>query len=361
MAAGDTAYVGPGLYRETILVQQSGTPEARIAFVADPTGTHTGDPPGPVVVTGAEPVDAGRFTAAGMPGVFRAAFAEYPVLGVAEMDGPQPPYLKAGSAMEHVRDGLSELEVVARRPSSFHYDAAAAVLYVHTSDGKPPAAHQIELVRRGNGIFVSGQSYVSVIGFTFRHTGDAGITFGRSSRGDVAAHNTSYGSHQGIWVMGATDALVYANTLFRNDNSGAYFAGEATGARAIGNTAYENAKGLRWASDSNDGLALDNALYENRECGLAIESSRGIVVEDNRLVGNAAQLLVMKGGYHSDRNCFQSGAGQLTADFVYGNERFATLAEYQRAKDQDRASRAGRCGQLPAKVDVRRLVPRPGR
>jgi nitrous oxidase accessory protein NosD len=244
--------------------------------------------------------------------------------------------------------------VVARRPASFHYDDAAAVLYVHTSDGKPPAAHGIELVRRGNGIFVSGQSYVSVIGFTFRHTGDAGITFGRSSRGDVAAHNTSYGSHQGIWVIGATDALVYANTLFRNDNSGAYFAGGATGARAIGNTAYENVKGLRWSADSNDGLALDNTIFENSESGLAVESTQGVVARDNRLVRNASQLMVMKGGYESDRNCFESRAGQLTADFVYG-ERFATLAEYQRAKDQDRGSRAGRCGPLPEKVDVRRL------
>jgi hypothetical protein len=53
MKAGDTAYVGPGLYRNRIAVQNDGTAEKRITFVADTTGRYTGDPPGPVMITGA--------------------------------------------------------------------------------------------------------------------------------------------------------------------------------------------------------------------------------------------------------------------------------------------------------------------
>jgi hypothetical protein len=67
-------------------------------------------------------------------------------------------------------------------------------------------------------------------------------------------------------------------------------------------------------------MALGNALFDNHERGLAIESTERVVLRDNRIVNNAAsQLLIMKGGYDADRNCFENGGpGQVTADFVYG-------------------------------------------
>src|SRR5262245_40229409 len=57
MHAGDTAYVGPGLYRDKIIVLNEGRPDARITFIADSTGQYTGDPPGVVMITGADPID----------------------------------------------------------------------------------------------------------------------------------------------------------------------------------------------------------------------------------------------------------------------------------------------------------------
>src|SRR5437764_7632131 len=47
-AAGDTVSVRPGVYRENVRLKQSGTPEARIRFVAQIPGT--------VVITGADPL-----------------------------------------------------------------------------------------------------------------------------------------------------------------------------------------------------------------------------------------------------------------------------------------------------------------
>ena len=55
LKAGDTAYVGPGLYRDGVDLRNSGTAEARITFIADNAGKYTGDPPGRVMVTGASP------------------------------------------------------------------------------------------------------------------------------------------------------------------------------------------------------------------------------------------------------------------------------------------------------------------
>src|SRR5438093_6528729 len=64
MQAGDMAYVGPGLYREQITVLNDGAADKRITFIADTTGQHTGDPPGVVMITGADPLDVSSFVPA---------------------------------------------------------------------------------------------------------------------------------------------------------------------------------------------------------------------------------------------------------------------------------------------------------
>ena len=74
LEAGDTAIVGPGLYREMVLVRNSGTAEARIRFIADSAGRYTGDPPGIVMITGADPVDERLFEAHSEPGVYVFSF-----------------------------------------------------------------------------------------------------------------------------------------------------------------------------------------------------------------------------------------------------------------------------------------------
>src|SRR5262249_441459 len=154
---------------------------------------------------------------------------------------------------------------VAKLPSSFFYDARARVLYIHTSDGKPPSNHEIEIIRRMNGIVTTGKHHVTVMGFTFRHTGDAGLAFWKGPADAIAINTPSYGSRQGIRVYTGSRVLVYGNTLFRNENSGVYFVSESRHGWAIGNVAYENVKGLRWGSQSTHGRALDNVVFDNHE------------------------------------------------------------------------------------------------
>src|SRR5207245_11811477 len=97
-------------------------------------------------------------------------------------------------------------------------DDAEKSLYLQTSDGRPPATHEMELIYRGNGILVQGKHHVTVMGFTFRHMHDSGISFFKGAGDGIAVDNTSYGSRQGIRVYGASNVLVYGNTLFRNEN-----------------------------------------------------------------------------------------------------------------------------------------------
>jgi Periplasmic copper-binding protein (NosD) len=358
MRAGDTAYVGPGLYREEIDVRESGTPERPIVFVADRTGRNTGDPPGTVMLCGAEPVDEGIFAPTGTPGVYTAPFPAWTVWGVVEMDGPQSRYVRATITEEYLVEKLPPPAVVAKLRSSFFHDETTRTLYVHTSDDRPPAAHELELVQRGHGIFAQGTPYVTVVGFTFRHMQDSGVSFFRGASHGTVVGVTSWGSRQGVRIYASTDVLVSGSTLFRNENSGAYFAAASTGGHAVGNTSYENVKGLRWSSESAGAMALDNVLFDNSERGLSLENVDGAVVRGNRLANNAvSQLQVLQAQYTADDNCYVAAAGQLVADFTpFGfADRYPDVDGYRRAKTQDLHSQAT-CGSMPPKVDVHAMT-----
>lgn len=356
--AGDTAYVGPGLYRDEIEVKYDGSADARITFIADTDGRHTGDPPGLVMITGAEPVDESIFSQASSPAVF-AAPVLFNVLGVVEMDSSQFRYQQARNTKEHLVDKLTELQVVEKLPSTFYYDEKARTLYVHTSNGRSPQSHEIELFRRGNGVMLNGKHYVTVIGFTFRHMGDAGIGFYSGSGEGAALFNTSYGSRQGIRVFAAPNMLIYGNTLFRNENSGVYFAAGSTNGSAIRNITFENVKGIRWGSKSGNAVALENVAFDNSQAGISIEDVKPATVWFNRLGNNrAAQLLVLDAGYVSDKNCFEvGGPEQFLADFFPypRDQRFRKLREYQDARQEDLGSRETGCGPWPEKPDVHKM------
>lgn len=358
LQAGDTAYVGPGLYRGGgIEVLNSGTAEKRITLIADTTGQHTGDPPGVVMITGAEPVDESIFVRIA-PGVYRTRFEAFPVAAAVEMDSDQFRYTRTEETIEHLTEKMSEPDVVKKLRAHLFHDPATKELYIHTSDDKPPTAHELELVRYGNGISTSGKRFVTIIGFTFRHVGDAGIAFWNSGNA-IAINNTSYGSRQGIRVYDSTDVLVYGNTFFRNENSGVYFVLKSFNGLAIGNVAYENVKGLRWGSESAHGLAIDNKLFDNLEAGISIENATLAVLRGNRAANNKQeQLLVIQTEYSSDENCFETGSpDQLTVRFYpsRATDLHRTLAEYQKSTGKDLHSREGGCGPMPEKLDVRKL------
>ncbi len=356
MHAGDTAYVGPGLYREEIDVLNSGTAESRLTFVADITGQNTGDPQGVVMITGAEPVDENIFEPLDAAGIYKAKFTAYNILGVVEMDGPQYRYQKVTETIGYLKDKMRELDIVTKLPSSYFYDEAARVLYIHTSDGKHPSTHEIELLRRLNGISIVGKHHITVMGFTFRHMGDAGINFNVGSGDGIALNNISYGSRQGIRMYNATNIVLYGNTLFRNENSGVYFGNKSTNGAAIGNIAYENSKGIRFGWSLN-GFAIDNMAFDNDEIGISVEEANYSVLRNNRLINNKrSQLRVFEAEYDSEANCFEKGRQeQFIADFLIPGSERKTLADYQKAKQQDMHSREGNCGKLPEKIDVRKL------
>jgi hypothetical protein len=114
--AGDTVYVGRGLYREMLTLRQGGTAERPITLIADTTGEHTTDPPGIVMITGADAVDEKIFVPEPTPGVYKATGLDKLIMNAVEMDGPQYRYPKAFDTPEHIREGMTQRDVVTKLP-----------------------------------------------------------------------------------------------------------------------------------------------------------------------------------------------------------------------------------------------------
>ena len=242
LAAGDSAYVGPGLYREQVILENGGTEAAPIRIIADTSGRQTGDPPGVVLIAGADPVDESIFVAHSAPGVFEAHLPER-VVGAVEMDGAQYRYQ---GVLEPVRD-VPYLDQVAERPARFYYDMAEQVLYLHTSDGRHPSHHELELIHRTAGIGMTGKPFVVVEGFTFRHQFDAGIEFWEGSSHGVALNNTAFDNLEvGIAIENVSGAVLLRNRLVGNHESQLLAIQSAYHAES---NCFENGGEGRWTAD----------------------------------------------------------------------------------------------------------------
>src|SRR3989442_11537999 len=123
MPGGAVGYVGRGPYRDRIVGENDGAPNAGIVFVAATTGQHPGDPAGTVMVTGADPVDSTIFAPHTAPGVYTAHIPAT-VWGAVEMDGPQYRYGSPLETHELVVETSSPVDVVANVASTYYHDEA---------------------------------------------------------------------------------------------------------------------------------------------------------------------------------------------------------------------------------------------
>ena len=115
-------------------------------------------------------------------------------------------------------------------------------------------------------------------------------------------------------------------------------------------------KGLRWSSQSVNGVAAGNVLFDNHERGISVKHVESSVLRRNALVNNGdSQILVLQGEIDSAENCFENGQSrQVIADFFSldnnKSRRYKTLAGYQKIGSLDMDSREVGCGPLPKVV-----------
>src|SRR5207247_10218203 len=116
---------------------------------------------------------------------------------------------------------------------------------------------------------------------------------------------------------------------------------------------YENIKGIRWSSQSANGTAVDNILFENHEYGISIENADHTLLRRNRVVDDEkAQLSTVQSDYSSDDSCFANGGpDQLIAALIFLGQ-YRTLQDHHRGQRQDLSSRECNCRPVPARVDI---------
>jgi len=351
LGPGDTLIIGPGLYRESVVIKRGGLPGRPVRIFGDSSGKMTGDPPGPVVMAGTIPIDETIFEPEGTPGVFKATISTKTVTGAVEMDGLQYRY----RSVREPKSDVPYVERVRREVGSVWYVRDTSTFYIHTRDGKPPSNHELEIVARHSAFSMEGQPHIWISGLTLRHYLDGAIVFRGSDHGRVF-NVTAFGSRQGIRIRESKQMQILKNTLFRNENSGVYFYVESLGGLAQGNIAYENDVGIRFGSESHAGLVLDNLIIDNHDAGLSFEVVKFAVASHNILKGNASQLRLRKSSFFSDNNCYEisTESGQVLAK-ENPIVNYQDLSEFSNKFGTDLNSREGDCAIEVDKVDVEKL------
>ena len=352
LGPGDTLIIGPGLYRESVGINTGGLPGQPVRILGDSSGKITGDLPGPVVMAGSRPIDETIFEPEGTPGVYKAHISGMVIFAAVEMDGLQ-------YRIRNVREPETDVpyvERVRKEPGSIWFERDSSTVYIHTSDGKPPTDHELELISYHSAFHLEAKPHVWIGGLTFRHFIDGCVYIRDGSDYSRVFDVTAFGCRQGIRVRESQQVQVLRNVLFRNENSGVYFYVESHGSLAQGNTLYENDVGIRFSSGSNAGLVLDNLMIDNHDAGLSFESMAFAVSTQNSLKGNTNQLRLYKSSFFSDNNCYEASteAGQALAKFNLV-ELYQDLSEFSNKFGQDLNSRDGNCAIEARKVNVGEL------
>lgn len=175
---GDTVYLMPGVHRlDQVVVSVNGTADRRITIRG--MGLST-------IVSGAMEVDEERFArTSGYSEVYEIAYSDLPGgrfdslrQEVTQLDGSAPwqGYRAGGTRIDLEANyfqrvySMTQLELL---PKSYLADDAAQTLYLHTSDGRDPRLHRIEVARpfAHRAITFRNASYVTLYKVTLRHAG----------------------------------------------------------------------------------------------------------------------------------------------------------------------------------------------
>ncbi len=277
---GDTALIGPGIYRETITVKSGGTADKPVALAALPGAR--------VVVTGADRLGDGWTKAPG--GQDPVYVRDWPHLfPIAHRDGtpilthPNDRRHELVGRAEQVMEGGRLLRQVLRREhlaqGTFFADLPAKKLYVWLRGGGDPGRTEMEASTRANWL-VSNASHVHVRGITFRYAAN------HAQRGAFSVRRPEGAEPPRGWVV--------EDCVFERANAvGASFSGEGHTFRRC--VFQDNGQLGFGTSRCHDTRMLDCGIYRNNTKGystgweaggLKVTLSRGFVMDRCRAVDN---------------------------------------------------------------------------
>ena len=312
---GDRVCIHAGVYRESVVIEKSGTRERPIRFEAEPAAR--------VIVTGADALSSWRKEADAGPDNLYSAEWPHSFLNGPDHAHPDDAYHLLIGRVEQVFVQDYLLHQVLRRSElgrgSFWIDAEHRRLYAESSTNEDLNGLRVEASVRPVLWQCQGDN-VQVRGVCFRHAANsaqqgAALFFGRGDAvEDCVFERTNgvgagfFGSEQtvrrctfqdngqlGFSVVRAQDLLM-SECLTRNNNTKGFARGwEAGGdkvvlsrrvtiekSRFVGN----RGSGL-WFDIGNEACTVRNCLIaDNEDAGIFYEISYGLHAQDNVIIGN---------------------------------------------------------------------------
>ncbi len=270
---GDSAHVGPGIYRERIEFTRGGTSEAPITLTAMPGAR--------VVVSGADLLPDAWSPVEGLDGAYSHDWdRRFPINGPNDLTHPADrEHEMTGRAEQAIHDGRLLRQVLRREQlaaGTFFVDLDGKKLYVWLRDGGNPSGTDLEASTRTQWLAAApGVSHVHVRGITFRY----------------AANHAQRGA---LFVGGGSRGWLIEDCVFERANGpGASFAGEG---HLIRRCVFQDNGQLGFgASGCHQTRVEECDIYRNNTKGysnaweaggLKITLSRGFVMDRCRAVDN---------------------------------------------------------------------------
>ncbi len=317
---GDKVTIHAGEYRETVIINNSGTVEAPITFEV-----AQGEM---AVIKGSDVLknwsrDSGEIWKAALPPIIKRS-TDSKDTSFWRTNDVHLVFTKDGALLDarHLRRVLTKEQL---KPGSFFCDVAKELLFVWLSDSSDPNKKPIEVALRGAWLYVNGSNII-IRGLQMRHCSTLGIATWSACRlgGDNSTMEDcviSWGDFVGASIAGNHNKLLHctiachgnsafngmgpghliARCRFLYNNIDRYDLGwHCGGAKLIphfsngeirqNEFAYNIGPGLWLDGNCNQNLIEGNLCHDNEGPGIMIEASGGNRVFNNISFGNRNPL-----------------------------------------------------------------------
>src|SRR5215471_6660571 len=368
---GDVITIMPGTYREQVTLPASGMAGSPITLRAQPGA-------GPAVIDGTNDFSNTTLWSQYSGDVWLAASVAVAPVQVFADDQ---------------RLTLSAAAPASLPPRSFNFVAGSG-LYVNAGGGNP-GTHRTQVGTRLRGVFVSGKSYVVILGLSVTRCEDRCIQLTNSSNivvegntltfsggfglqesggasdriaSNVSAHHGGHGFSitnsasditvednegfdnadpnirvaNGLYVTGSTRILIRRNRWHHNQDTGEQFSPGATDNVSLGNRSWANGDHGYDHLGATGTLHLNDVAYGNFKDGFSIEGNStgtrlfNCIATENGVTTNEYDLWVEEAsmtGFESNDNLFWNSGSQPPVKI--GSTVYPTVSGYATARGQD--------------------------
>jgi len=285
MKPGDIVFVGGGVYQETVTPQNSGTQSKHIVFVADQSGTYTGDS-GDVEIQGGDfgfYIDNKQYIE-----LYNFKITNTSSSAVYIKSNGLPSHIKIGAInlTNNSGDGIvientSQIEIV---NSEFSFNKRGVVV-TQSSDVLFQNTDIFQNSQKGGEIKNS-----SKITFSFGEiylNGEEGIFLNGGGNHEIKHAFVFLNTKSGIYASTTNTLSLEDNKIYSNQQSGIFLENVSSGS-IISNLVYRNKlSGILIKKNSQDIVLSNNTFSKNLENGIFIDSSSNIEIKNNIITENS--------------------------------------------------------------------------